>query len=114
MTEDHDPSIIQVQTTTASEEAAGDIARHLVGHRLAACAQVSGPISSTYWWEGEVQSATEWVCTAKTTAAALDEVIAAIRNLHSYDEPEIIATEVTAGSSTYLAWVAGEVGGHRR
>ncbi len=101
---------IQVLTTTGSEEEAGRIAAVLVERRLAACVQVLGPIVSRYRWQGEVEEAKEWQCLAKTAAARYAEVETAIRELHSYDEPEIVATPIVAGSAGYLDWVSHSVG----
>jgi periplasmic divalent cation tolerance protein len=102
---------VQVLTTVASEEDAKRIADDLLDRRLAACVQVVGPILSRYRWQGEIEETREWQCLAKTEAALYEEVEAAIRDLHSYDEPEVIATPVVAGSSGYLAWVSENVGG---
>lgn len=96
---------VQVLTTAGSEEEAARIATALVERRLAACVQVAGPITSCYRWQGEVEEEQEWQCLAKTTRAAYPAVEAAIRELHSYEEPEIIATEIVAGSPGYLAWI---------
>ncbi|MGN6816512.1 MAG: divalent-cation tolerance protein CutA [Solirubrobacterales bacterium] len=101
---------IQVLTTCRSEEEAGWLARLLVERRLAACVQVVGPITSRYSWQGGVQTEQEWQCLAKTTRAAYEAVEAAIREVHSYDEPEIIATPIVAGSPGYLAWIDENVG----
>ncbi|HET7119954.1 MAG TPA: divalent-cation tolerance protein CutA [Solirubrobacterales bacterium] len=100
---------VQVLTTVASEEEAGRIAALLVERELAACVQVAGPIVSRYRWQGEVEEAREWQCLAKTTLAAYPQVEAAIREAHSYEEPEIIATEIVAGSPGYLAWIEENV-----
>ena len=100
---------IQVLTTAHSEEEAGRIAALLVERRLAACVQVIGPVVSRYRWQGEVEEEREWQCLAKTTRAAYDVVEAAIREVHSYDEPEIIATPIVAGSAGYLAWIDANV-----
>lgn len=100
---------VQVLTTTGSEEEAGRIASLLVDRRLAACVQVVGPIVSRYRWQGAVEEDREWQCLAKTTRAAYEAVEAAIREAHSYDEPEIIATPIVAGSAGYLAWIADQV-----
>lgn len=96
---------VQVLTTAGSEEEAGRIASLLVKRRLAACVQVVGPIVSRYRWQGEVEESREWQCLAKTTRAAYEAVEAAIREAHSYDEPEIVATPIVAGSPGYLAWI---------
>lgn len=100
---------MQVLTTAASEAEAEAIAAALVERRLAACVQVSGPIRSRYRWRGELERAEEWQCLIKTTAARYPEVEAAIRELHSYEEPEIVATPIVRGSPGYLAWVAESV-----
>ena len=96
---------LQIQTSAGSEEEAERIGAVLVERRLAACVQVIGPISSRYRWQGAVERATEWMCVAKTSAARYAEVEAAIRELHSYDEPEIVATPIVAGSPSYLEWI---------
>ena len=103
-------AVLQVTTTTDAQEKAEQIARALIDRHLAACVQVSGPISSFYRWQGKVEAATEWSCTAKTTQSKYAEVERAIRELHSYDEPEIVATEIVAGSASYLNWVRNECG----
>ncbi|HET8863527.1 MAG TPA: divalent-cation tolerance protein CutA, partial [Solirubrobacterales bacterium] len=100
---------LQALTTAGSEEEAERIAAALVERNLAACVQVVGPISSHYRWQGKVEHAREWMCVAKTTAARYPELEAAIAELHSYDEPEIIATPIVAGSAGYLAWLSEEV-----
>jgi periplasmic divalent cation tolerance protein len=97
---------LQVQTTASSEEEAERIAAALVERRLAACVQVLGPIASKYRWKGAVESEREWLCLAKTEGSRYGEVEAAIRELHSYEEPEIIATPIVAGSEGYLDWVS--------
>ncbi|HEX5713526.1 MAG TPA: divalent-cation tolerance protein CutA [Solirubrobacterales bacterium] len=101
---------IQVLTTAGSEQEAQRIADVLVERRLAACVQIVGPVASTYRWQGEVERAREWQCLVKTAGPLYPEVEAAIRELHSYDEPEIIATPIVAGSPGYLAWISDNVG----
>jgi periplasmic divalent cation tolerance protein len=100
---------LQVLTTAGSEAEAAAIAAGLVELRLAACVQVIGPIASTFRWQGEVEAAREWQCLVKTTAERFDEVAETIRMLHSYEEPEIIATPILAGSPGYLAWIDDNV-----
>ncbi len=97
---------VQVQTTTGSEEEAERIAAALVERRLAACLQIVGPIASRYRWQGKVETAREWLCLAKTEVSRYAEVESAIRELHSYDEPEIVATPIVAGSAGYLSWLS--------
>jgi periplasmic divalent cation tolerance protein len=97
---------LQVQTAVGSEEEAERISAVLIERRLAACVQVVGPIASRYPWKGKVEEAREWLCVAKTEAGRYGEVEAAIRELHSYEEPEVIATPIVAGSRGYLDWVS--------
>ena len=103
---------LQVLTTAGSEEEAERISAALIERRLAACVQVAGPISSRYRWQGEIETAREWLCLAKTEVALYDDVEEAIRELHSYDEPEIVATPIVAGSAAYLAWLGESVSGN--
>lgn len=100
---------LQVLTTTGSEEEAARIAASLVERRLAACVQVVGPVVSRYRWQGEVEEEREWQCLVKTSRAAYPAIETAIRELHSYDEPEIIATPIVAGSPGYLAWIDANI-----
>jgi periplasmic divalent cation tolerance protein len=100
---------IQVVTTTASKEEAERIAQTLVTRRLAACVQVAGPISSTYRWKGDLETSQEWLCTIKTLQSHYHLLEEAIRELHSYEVPEILALGVVAGSRDYLDWLAGEL-----
>ena len=100
---------IQVVTTTAERADADRIARALVEQRLAACVQVSGPVTSSYWWNGKIETSTEWLCTAKTINGLYTDVEQAIRVLHPYNEPEILATPVVGVSRSYLKWLNAEV-----
>jgi periplasmic divalent cation tolerance protein len=99
---------IEVHTTTDSKEAAQKIAEMLVSQRLAACVQISGPLTSIYWWEGEMSESEEWICTVKTRKDLYSRVEQAIRQSHTYDVPEILAVDIVAGSQSYLAWVSKE------
>lgn len=98
---------VQVVTTTDSEEAAAALARGIVAARGGACVQVV-PIRSFYRWEGAVQDDPEWQLQVKTSADRLDALIEHIRANHTYDVPEIIATPITGGNTTYLSWVDEE------
>ena len=101
---------LQVTTTAGSEEEAEQLGAALVERRLAACVQVIGPISSHYRWQGKIETAREWMCVAKTSAARYAELETAIRDLHSYEEPEIVAAPIVAGSAGYLDWLSHSVG----
>lgn len=103
----------QVTTTASTREVAERIAVELVDLRLAACAQVSGPITSTYRWQGQIENAEEWMCTAKTTSEHLAGIQEVLRRLHPYEVPELIATPIVGGSDAYLKWVQEQVEGER-
>ena len=97
-----------VQTTTDSRGEAVELARMAVEARLAACAQVSGPVASTYWWEGAVERAEEWLLTFKLPAGGYQALADFLGRSHSYDEPEIVATPIVEGSPAYLSWIEEE------
>ncbi len=96
---------MQVTTTTETMEQAEKIARHLVETKLAACVQITGPIKSIYRWKGKVETTDEWLCLIKTRAILYSKVEAAIKKLHSYETPEIIALPIVKGSKEYLNWL---------
>lgn len=85
------------------------MAVRLVEERLVACAQVLGPVSTTYRWKGQVERAQEWYCHLKTTLERLPALQARIRELHPYDVPEIIAVPILQGDLRYLEWIQDEV-----
>ena len=99
---------VQVQTTTDSRVEAMDLARAAVAARLAACGQVAGPVASTYWWNDEIERAEEWFVFFKLPADGYEALAAFLDERHSYDEPEIIATPIVAGSASFLAWMTDE------
>lgn len=101
---------VQVQTTVASAEEGESLARGITEARLAACVQITGPIRSVYWWQGEIEVSEEWLLLMKTTASRLPQLEEHIKANHSYDTPEIIATPIVAGSAEYLNWISDEVG----
>lgn len=96
---------VQVATSTDSRANAERIARTLVEAQLAACVQVLGPIASTYRWQGKIETAEEWLCLAKTRAELYARVEEAIRAVHPYELPEILAIPIAAGSQSYLDWM---------
>ena len=100
---------IQVSTTTERETDAQTIARALTENRLAACVQIIGPITSTYRWQGEIETAEEWLCLIKSRRDLYEALEEVIREVHPYDVPEILAVPVVAGSEDYLDWLNGEL-----
>jgi periplasmic divalent cation tolerance protein len=99
---------LHVQTTTDSRAEAMELAHDAVQARLAACAQVAGPLASTFWWEDAIERAEEWLVMLKLPADRYGELADFLIERHSYDEPEIIATPIVAGSDGYLDWITEE------
>jgi periplasmic divalent cation tolerance protein len=102
-------SYIQISTTTETKEQAQKIAQYLVEQKLAACVQITGPIESTYRWKGKVENAQEWLCLIKTRDSLFKKVETAIKKLHPYETPEIIAVPINKGSKEYLNWLDDEL-----
>ncbi|GIH09988.1 hypothetical protein Rhe02_80550 [Rhizocola hellebori] len=100
-----DQETCQVQVTVGDHEAALTLARSAVEARLAACAQVSGPIRSVYRWQGELEEADEWAVVFKTRLSRYHEIEAFINEHHSYEVPEIVCTPIGMGNPAYLAWI---------
>lgn len=99
---------IQVFTTVEKKEDADRIASSVVTKRVAACAQIVGPIRSTYWWKGKVEEAGEWLLMMKTRQGLYSSLEQEIRSVHPYEVPEIIALPIVAGSKPYLQWIETE------
>jgi periplasmic divalent cation tolerance protein len=104
-------AFVQVSTTVEKREDAEKLAALVVGKRLAACVQVLGPVKSTYWWQGKVEDAEEWLCLMKTRQDLYKPLEKAIKSIHSYDEPEIVALPILEGSEGYLRWIEKETSG---
>src|SRR6202050_4189764 len=101
--------------TCGSAKEARKIARAVVEQRMAACANiVTSPVQSVYRWKGRVESAKEFLLIIKTTQGRFAELKAAVKRLHSYDVPEIIALPVAAGAIDYLNWISESVKVPRR
>jgi periplasmic divalent cation tolerance protein len=97
--------ILTVLVTTADEAEAVQIAKTIVGERLAACANLVPRLRSIYRWKGEIWDTEERLLIIKTRASRFPALEARIRALHSYEVPEIIGLPVVAGSPAYLQWV---------
>ncbi len=105
------PEIVQVQVAHDDRDALAALLAQAVERRLAACGQLLGPMTSTFRWEGEVQTAEEWLGLLKTTATRLPELVDFLAGAHGYELPEILATLVAGGLPGYLDWVATETTG---
>ncbi len=100
---------IQVVTTTEKKEDAEKIALALVEKKLAACVQIVGPVTSIYRWKGNMETTGEWQCLIKSRKDLYGEIEKAIKTVHPYEVPEIIAVPIVAGSDDYLEWLQGEL-----
>lgn len=100
-----------VISTIDSEDAARSLAAAAVEANLGACAQVVGPITSVYRWEGAVHNDTEWRVEIKTASDRVAALVDHLKAKHSYDTPEIVVTPITGGSAEYLAWMIDETRG---
>ena len=101
---------IVVLVTCGSVEEGKRIGRALVEARLAACVNVvQAPIESIYRWKGRVDTATEFLIIIKTSRARFAALQEAVKSLHSYEIPEIIALPIEKGSQDYLAWLTDSV-----
>jgi len=99
---------VQVFTTTETKRDAERIARALTERRLAACVQIFGPLSSTYWWKGKLENTEEWGCFIKSTQMLYRELENRLRQVHPYENPEIIVMPIVGGSQTYLDWIRSQ------
>jgi periplasmic divalent cation tolerance protein len=99
---------LQVQTTTDTRAEAMELARAAVEARLAACGQVAGPVASMYWWNDAIERAEEWFVFFKLPADRYEALAEFLAERHSYDEPEIVATQFVAGSPSFLGWITDE------
>ena len=100
---------ILILTTTPTLKLAKLISRRLVKDKLAACCTISGPVTSIFSWEKKMQSAGERMIFIKTKKNLYAQVESAIKELHRYSVPEIIALNLSAGSKEYIEWISNSV-----
>lgn len=99
---------VQIQTTLDDRDQAEALIRDAVEQRMAACGQLVGPIRSTYWWKGTIETAEEWLCLFKTASARARALEEWIRSRHPYEVPEIITLGLEAVSGEYGEWIEDE------
>ncbi len=100
---------IQIFTTVEKRDDAEKIAKIVIEKRLAGCVQILGPIKSTYWWKGNIESAEECLCIMKSKKNLYKEIEMTIKENHPYETPEIVAVPIIAGYEGYLKWLDSEV-----
>ena len=108
-----DPSVLLVLCTASTENEAVQIAQTLVEREEAACVNVIPMIRSIYRWKGKISSETEHLLLVKTTQPLLENVKKTVKELHSYELPEILAVSVDDGDKNALSWIASVVKGGR-
>ena len=96
---------IVIFITTSTEVEAHKIAELVLNRRKAACVNIVPRVSSLFWWEDKLDSAQESLMIVKTKASQFPEIINLVREIHSYDVPEIIALPIINGSEDYLTWL---------
>ena len=101
---------IVVFVTAPSREVGQAIGAQLVKRKLAACANILPEVISIYRWEGEIQNDSEALLVIKTRRELLEQLIAAVEELHPYELPEVIGLPILAGSPRYLKWIGAETG----
>lgn len=99
---------ILVYTTFPSLVEAEKTGRAVVERRLAACVNILPGMISHYWWEGKLERGEEVVMIIKTRASLADRVCAAVKEMHSYTTPAIMALAVETMDPAYHAWIVGE------
>ena len=100
---------VVVSTSVDKEEAAQSIAKQVLGKRLAACVHIHPPITSLYWWQGEIASDNEFLLSMKSERSLFNHLTEAIRSVHPYEVPEIIATDIVDVNEEYGAWMRKEL-----
>ena len=102
---------IIVFITAPSKVIGKEIASALVEGKLAACVNILGPINSIYAWEGKICDDEEVLLMVKSRSGLFEsQLIPAVKAIHPYEIPEIIALPVAMGLRSYLDWVLGEIG----
>lgn len=94
--------------TTANLEEAQRISSILLNERKAACVNIVPRVDSFFWWQDKLDSAQESLVIVKTKTSLLNEIVALVRQIHSYDIPEIIALPIIGGNQDYLDWIGKE------
>jgi periplasmic divalent cation tolerance protein len=98
-------SYVLVIITTSNKEEAVKIVRDLLKERLIACANIVGPVSSLFWWQGKIDETNEFLVFMKSSKNLFERLSERVREIHSYDVPEIIALPIIEGSPPYLDWL---------
>ena len=102
-------SYIIVLVTAKDAAQANKIAQGLLQQKLVACANIVKGVESLFWWQGKIDKAAEVLLILKTKKSLFKKLESAVKKLHSYQTPEIIALPIAAGSAKYLQWIKESV-----
>ena len=94
-----------ILVTTASIDEAEKISKHLLAEKLIACANIVKDINSLFWWKGNIDHACEVMLVMKTKQDLVPKVVSAVKILHSYEVPEVIALPIIDGNEDYFQWI---------
>ena len=100
---------VLVYITTSGEEESKEIGRTIVEERLAGCVNIIPTIKSLYWWKGEIEDDNESILIVKTKVSNIENIIKKVKEIHSYENPAILAIPIIEGSKTYLDYLDGEI-----
>ncbi|MBZ9571106.1 divalent-cation tolerance protein CutA [Methanobrevibacter sp. TMH8] len=101
--------IALIYVTTSNEEEAMNIGETIVKERLAACSNIISEMKSIYWWEGNLEKDNESILILKTIEENINKIISRIKEIHSYENPCIIALPILNASDSYLKWLEREI-----
>ena|SRR3989338_7394666 len=100
---------IVIFVTAKDKAEAEKIASHLVKEKLAACVNIVAGVNSMFWWENKIDQAQEVLLIVKSKKILFKKIMAAVKKLHSYSVPEIIALPIVDGNKDYLKWISDSV-----
>ena len=106
----HDIQPVVVTTSIDKEDVAHKLAELVLEKRLAACVQILPPVTSLYWWKGQIAKDKEYLLNMKSDRKLFDRLVKIIRSVHSYEVPEIIATAIVEIDQEYSNWMKEELG----
>lgn len=102
---------IVVFMTASDRVEAEKIVRNLLEERLIACANIVGPVSSLFWWKGKIDKASEFLVIMKSEKKFFKRLSERVREIHSYEVPELITMPIIEGLPSYLDWLKGSLRG---
>ncbi len=105
---EHMSHMIVIMTTPNKEEAE-KIVRTLLREKLIACANIVAPVSSLFWWQGKIEETNEALIFMKSHRSLFGRISERVREIHSYEVPEILALSIIAGSPPYLNWLSASL-----